>query len=146
MPYDRGVSDERRKGDRRRDEAPEPIEGDRRQDARRSGMDRRSLDRLPIDIWTEQRKGDETVFRQAGNISAGGVYLEHGFSHPEGTRVSLRFQLPGVEAPIEVDGEVVDAVWEQGRPAATSLRFVDLGGEDRERIIAYLNSVDTEGG
>lgn len=134
------MSDDRRKSDRRSKPLPLDDSEERREEERRSREERRSLARIPVDIWTEQRKGGETVFRQLGNISAGGVYLEHGFSHPEGTRVSLRFELPGADAPVEVDAEVVRAVWEQGRPAATSLRFCELADDDRERIYTYLHS------
>lgn len=113
--------------------------GERRREDRRSGMDRRVFTRVEVDIWIEQQHGEETVFRQAGNLSAGGIYLEHGFTHALGTRLKLRFDLAEGE-PVEVSAVVVAAQSHDDHPNAASLSFVDLSGVDRERILTYLNA------
>ncbi len=102
-------------------------------------MDRRAFSRVDLDLWIEQEHGEETVFRLAGNLSAGGIYLEHGFTHPVGTRVKLRFTLDPIDASVEVDAEVVAAQQTDDTPTAASLSFVNLEGSVRERILKYLN-------
>lgn len=102
-------------------------------------MDRRAFSRVDLDLWIEQEHGEETVFRLAGNLSAGGIYLEHGFTHPVGTRVKLRFSLDPNDAPVEVAAEVVAAPQSDDTPTAASLAFVHLEGSVRERILRFLN-------
>lgn len=138
------MSDERRDRDRRKHDWGHPIGGERRSDERRSGMDRRSAPRVSIDLWVEQERGDETVFRLAGNLSAGGIFLEHGFSTPVGSRVKLRLALDDDAEPLELSAEVVETQIIDDAPNAASLTFVDLEGAARERILAYLNTADEE--
>ncbi|MEL6339818.1 MAG: PilZ domain-containing protein [Myxococcota bacterium] len=136
------MSDERRDQDRRQHDWGHPIGGERRNIDRRSGMDRRSAPRVDIDLWIEQERGEETVFRLAGNLSAGGIFLEHGFSTPVGSRVKLRLALDDDAEPLELAAEVVETQIVDGAPNAASLTFVDLEGVSRERILAYLNAVE----
>lgn len=133
------MTDDRRENDRRREDLGSPPIGERRREDRRSGMDRRAFSRVDLDLWIEQEHGEETVFRLAGNLSAGGIYLEHGFTHPVGTRVKLRFTLDPIDASVEVDAEVVAAQQTDDTPTAASLSFVNLEGSVRERILKYLN-------
>ena len=133
------MGDDRRGDDRRQENLGSPPIGERRREDRRSGMDRRSFPRVDLDLWIEQERGDETVFRLAGNLSAGGIFLEHGFTHAVGTRVKLRFFLGDDEDAVEVDAEVVAAVQTAETPNAASLSFVNLEGGVRERILTFLN-------
>lgn len=132
------MSNDRRGDDRRQEDLGSPSLGERRQEDRRSGMDRRGFPRVEVDIWIEQHHGEEIVFRQAGNLSAGGIYLEHGFTHALGTRLKLRFDLAD-GGPVEVSAEVVAAQSYDDHPNAASLSFIDLSGVDRERILTFLN-------
>ncbi|MEM6731452.1 MAG: PilZ domain-containing protein [Myxococcota bacterium] len=108
-------------------------------------MDRRSFPRIDVDLWVEQESGEETVFRLAGNLSAGGLYLEHGFTYSVGTRVKLRFVLEEDSPAVEVAAEIVSAVQTEAAPNAASLSFLDLTGEDRARILTFLNAKMSEG-
>ena len=51
-------------------------------------------------MWVEETTDEERYFRRAGNLSRGGLRLEHTIPLPLGTVVNLTFTLPGDEAPI----------------------------------------------
>src|SRR5215471_17646306 len=72
-----------------------------------SDRDRRTSARLPIEMWVEELTDGSQVFRRAGNLSRGGLHLDHTIPIPVGTRVRLRFTLPGDNDPILVTAEIV---------------------------------------
>ena len=57
--------------------------------------ERRGGPRIPIEMWVEETTGSERYFRRAGNLSRGGLRLEHTIPLPVGTMVNLTFTLPG---------------------------------------------------
>jgi uncharacterized protein (TIGR02266 family) len=85
----------------------------------------------------EEVKGDDLYFQQAGNLSMGGVFFERTIPHPIGTRVRLKFELPGKVGVIETTGEVVSG---PGRPDGTGagVRFVDLDPVEARLIREYV--------
>jgi c-di-GMP-binding flagellar brake protein YcgR len=99
------TTSERRRRERRKTLAVAPKE--RRRLERRSG-DRRHAARAPLDLWVEEDHGDELYFRRTGNLSRGGVYFEQTIPHSLGTKVRLRFTLPGDSEVIEAIGEIVN--------------------------------------
>ncbi len=101
-----------------------------------SSAERRQSPRVPVSIWVEEYKGEDLYLQQAGNLSVGGVFFERTIPHPIGTRVKLRFQLPGLAAPIEASGEVVSTRQEAGMGAG--IRFVDLPAETERTIREYV--------
>ncbi|MBI1945940.1 MAG: PilZ domain-containing protein [Deltaproteobacteria bacterium] len=96
---------DRRRTDRR--SRAQTIDRDRRTNDRRS-RDRRSASRIPLDLWVEEEKGNELYFRRTGNVSLGGIYFEQTIPHALGTRVKLRFSLPGSTDVMEAAGEIVN--------------------------------------
>ncbi|HEY4221376.1 MAG TPA: PilZ domain-containing protein, partial [Myxococcota bacterium] len=62
----------------------------------------------PLDLWVEEEKGNELYFRRTGNVSIGGIYFEQTIPHALGTKVKLRFSLPGSGNVIEAAGEIVN--------------------------------------
>ncbi|MCC7073292.1 MAG: PilZ domain-containing protein [Deltaproteobacteria bacterium] len=96
---------DRRRSDRR--SRAQPIARDRRATDRRS-RDRRTASRIPLDLWVEEEKGNELYFRRTGNVSLGGIYFEQTIPHALGTRVKLRFSLPGSTDVMEAAGEIVN--------------------------------------
>ena len=110
---------------------------------RRSG-DRRTWVRAPIDLWMEESKGNELYFRRSGNLSAGGVYFEQSIPHPLGTRVNLKFTLPGEDYVIETAAEIVNTP-EELDGLGMGVRFLELRDADRERIEGFVkSSIDGE--
>jgi uncharacterized protein (TIGR02266 family) len=132
------MSTDRRSTDRR--QRQQPVANDRRTHQRRTG-DRRSEARTPLDLWVEEEKGAELYFRRTGNVSLGGVFFEQTIPHPLGTRVRLRFSLPGHAAPVVTTAEVVNAP-----PAkdtlGVGLRFVDLDDAARAALQDFLEADD----
>src|SRR4051794_29144554 len=99
------MTTDRRRQDRRK--STSQVKTDRRADDRRKG-DRRNTARAPLDLWVEEEKGEELYFRRTGNVSMGGIYFEQTIPHALGTKVRLRFSLPGSADVIEATGEIVN--------------------------------------
>jgi uncharacterized protein (TIGR02266 family) len=100
---------------------------------------RRGL-RVPLQMWVEESHEHATYFQRAGNLSSGGIFLEHTIPHPLGTVVQLQFTLPGDEQPIRVRAEIVNAAEERGESAqlGMGMRFVDLPPALAARINQFI--------
>ena len=98
--------------------------------------ERRTSQRLPVQLHVVETHEDSTYFQRTANLSTGGLYLEGTMPHPPGTRVRLRFSLPDAEEMIEVTGEIMPA----GKDAELGMgvRFLDLRPQDRERIDRFI--------
>ena len=113
-----------------------------RQNAAHS-RERRQAPRCPLEIWVEEFSDRELYLQRSANISTGGIFLERTVPHTAGTRVTLRFTLPGDRDRIEVAGMVVNV----DRDATTlgmGLAFVDLDLEAHQRIAKYVGSRNGE--
>ena len=83
--------------------------------------------------WNQARQAD------AAEISASGVFLKTDDSLPEGTHVTLRLAIPGMERAVTVLGRVVRTV--KGsflNPAGMGVRFLDLAPSVRQAISLYV--------
>jgi uncharacterized protein (TIGR02266 family) len=100
------------------------------------GEERRGDPRIPLEMWVEETTGSERYFRRAGNLSRGGLRLEHTIPLPVGTQVNLTFTLPGDKTPVEVTGEIVSAT--PPEDLRMGVKFTSLGAEASSRIEAFL--------
>ncbi len=100
--------------------------------------ERRQGNRVPVQIWVEEATDRELYFQRSANLSAGGIYLENTIPHPVGTRVTLRFALPGDAQRFEVRAEVVGAIAGE-EEMGMGLKFLDLSGSDADRIRSYIS-------
>jgi uncharacterized protein (TIGR02266 family) len=109
----------------------------------KSGHDqeRRASARLPIEMWVEELLEGSQVFRRAGNLSRGGMYLDQTIPIPLGTRVRLRFTLPGDSVPIAVTGEIVSI--SASDALGMGVKFVGVDPEAQSRIDGYVSRVIT---
>jgi hypothetical protein len=98
--------------------------------------ERRGGPRIPIEMWVEETTGTERYFRRAGNLSKGGLRLEHTIPLPLGTMVNLTFTLPGDQTPVDVSGEIVSAAAPED--LRMGVKFVDLTPVARAKIDAFL--------
>jgi hypothetical protein len=98
--------------------------------------ERRGGPRIPIEMWVEETTGSERYFRRAGNLSRGGLRLEHTIPLPVGTVVNLTFTLPGDKIPIAVSGEIVSAAGPE--ELRMGLKFIDATPEAQAQIDAFL--------
>ena len=99
--------------------------------------ERRQGNRVPVQIWVEEKTDRELYFQRSANLSSGGIYLENTIPHPVGTRVNLRFQLPGDADKIEVKAEVAAAIAGE-EEFGMGLKFVELGDGVAEKIQQYI--------
>jgi uncharacterized protein (TIGR02266 family) len=100
-------------------------------------LERRQGVRVPMQIWVEEKSERELYFQRSANLSTGGIYLENTIPHPVGTRVNLRFSLPGDEEKFEVKAEVVGAIAGE-EEFGMGLKFLDLSDSLAERIRQFV--------
>ena len=101
--------------------------------------DRREGPRIPIEMWVEETTDSERYFRRAGNLSRGGLGLDHTIPLPLGTMVNLTFTLPGDSGPVQITGEIVSTAGPE--ELRMGVKFVGLSDEARGQIDAYLARV-----
>ncbi len=102
--------------------------------------DRRSSQRIPVEMWVEESTDRELYFQRGANISLGGIFLERTIPHTKGTIVCLQFTLPDETVPIKVRGEIVN-VGESTSELGMGIKFLDLTSLDSERIQAFIERV-----
>ena len=107
----------------------------------RSSRERRQTMRIPLEMWVEETNENERYFRRAGNLSRGGLRLDHTIPLPQGTVVNLTFTLPGDTAPVEVSGEIVSNAGPDDLRMGE--KFVGVAADAQARIDAYLARVST---
>lgn len=112
------------------------VSQDRRRSDRRS-HDRRTANRIPLDLWVEEEKGNELYFRRTGNVSLGGIYFEQTIPHALGTRVKLRFSLPGSTQVMEAAGEIVNTPQVKDG-LGMGLRFTEVSPEVLRTLGRFL--------
>jgi type IV pilus assembly protein PilZ len=133
--------------DRRRSMTPVSV------DARR-GADRRTHERVLVDIEVDYKADDTFLFAYITDISAMGIFVRTNNPEREGTRLNLCFRVPpelGGQM-IEVEGEVI---WinpfrpdDAARQPGMGIQFVDLTPRQRDvvmrmvRTFAYLDDED----
>lgn len=95
----------------------------------RQASEKRKEGRVPVDLWIEATRDGELYYQRAGNLSVGGAYFVQTIPLPLGTRVRLRFTLPGDSKELACAGEIVSA-----KDLGMGVQFVDLAPADRARI------------
>jgi hypothetical protein len=101
--------------------------------------ERRGGPRIPIEMWVEETTGSERYFRRAGNLSRGGLRLEHTIPLPVGTVVNLTFTLPGDKTAIAISGEIVSAAGPD--ELRMGVKFIKPSPRALAQIDAYLARV-----
>jgi hypothetical protein len=98
--------------------------------------ERRQTERIPLEMWVEERTDKDRYFRRAGNLSRGGLRLDHTIPLPLGTQVNLTFTLPGDSVPVQVAAEIVSNAGPED--LRMGVKFLDLKVEAQAQIDAYL--------
>lgn len=94
-----------------------------------SSADKRKQERVPVDLWIEAELDGELYFQRASNISVGGAFFAQTIPLPLGTRVALKFEIPGDPVEVRCNGEIVTA-----KDLGMGVSFLDLKAGDRARI------------
>jgi c-di-GMP-binding flagellar brake protein YcgR len=101
--------------------------------------ERREGPRIPIEMWVEETTASERYFRRAGNLSRGGLGLDHTIPLPIGTVVNLTFTLPGDANAVTIAGEIVSTAGPE--ELRMGVKFIDISDAARAQIDAYLARV-----
>ena len=105
--------------------------------------EKRRSPRAPVSIRIDYSTVDALFWDFARNINEGGVFVETDSPLPVGTKVQLKFYLPGLADPVETQGEVVwvgrggpgQSDEDQGasRPGM-GIQFTELSAENKQAI------------
>lgn len=101
--------------------------------------DRRQAARIPLEMWVEETNDNDRYYRRAGNLSRGGLRLDHTIPLPQGTVVNLNFTLPGDSEPVEVSGVIVSGSGPED--LRMGVKFVTVSPAAQTQIDAYLARV-----
>jgi uncharacterized protein (TIGR02266 family) len=104
--------------------------------------ERRQTERIPLEMWVEETADRDRYFRRAGNLSKGGLRLDHTIPLPLGTQVNLTFTLPGDSAPVEVACEIVSNAGPED--LRMGVKFLNLSDEAQAKIDSYLARVSPD--
>jgi hypothetical protein len=98
-----------------------------------TGKEKRREERVAVDLWIEASRDGELYFQRAQNLSVGGAYFGQTIPLPVGTRVALKFELPGEPVEIACEGDIVTA-----KELGMGVSFVNLKPGDRKKIEALI--------
>ena len=96
---------------------------------------------MPVEMWVEDLTDGGVVYRRAGNLSRGGLYLDQTIPLPIGSKVKLRFSLPDDATPITVTGQIVSI--NAREKLGMGVKFVDVDRSVQERIGNYIERLTT---
>jgi uncharacterized protein (TIGR02266 family) len=99
-------------------------------------LERRSQLRVPVSLAVEVRDEKGFTLHSTRDLSEGGVYFDRAIPQPVGASVELEFRLPGDEAPIRCQGQVVNVP--DAKDFGMGVNFVFLKESDRARIEAFV--------
>ena len=120
------------------DEQPKPSD-------RPPVSDRRSSDRLDVTWSVDCESKDTFLYASIANISEFGIFVRTHEPLEVGTRLTLRFALPGAPEPFILSGQVewVNAVrlLADNPNPGMGIRFVELTSEARERLIEAVRTI-----
>ncbi len=95
---------------------------------RRGAPSRRRYRRLTLRVMVEYTSSDGLREDPATTLGAGGLFIATESPLPEGSRLKLRFRLPGTERDWELEGRVAWAAGAEARPAGScgmGIEFTD---------------------
>lgn len=88
--------------------------------------DTRRFNRVPVSLEVQYRTKGSFLVSYSLNLSKGGIFLETSDLYPIGTELTVRFEVPGNDRPIETSARVM---WvrrktsEEGLPPGLGLQF-----------------------
>jgi uncharacterized protein (TIGR02266 family) len=102
--------------------------------------DRRDSHRVPIRLLVRETALGGSFEERSGNLSLGGVYFTDGHP-PFGTRVELRFMVPGARGEVRCEGDILRVTRAAGGFGA-HVRFQQLPLETELAIARYLEKAE----
>jgi len=121
------------------------IEHDR-EASRARGRERRRSERTSLVVRVDYSTVDAFFSEFTTDINEGGLFIETDSPAPTGTDVLLKFQLPGADDPIKVQGRVVWTSSERPSPVpGMGVEFGDLEPGARTRINELVRQLRADG-
>jgi hypothetical protein len=105
-----------------------------------SEADRRDSERIPVALLVRDGALGGSYDERPGNVSLGGAFFD-ALHPPVGSRLDVRFMLPGVREEIRAVGEVL-RVTQDGPRFGAHLRFVEIPLEAELAIARFLQRDD----
>jgi type IV pilus assembly protein PilZ len=107
--------------------------------------DRRSNERFAVE-WAVDCVGDETfLYAEVTNISQMGIFVACDEPFEVGTLLTLKFKPRDSDLEFSLPGRVQwvnrSNAFAQSRNPGMGIRFVELCGEDRERIVEAIHTI-----
>jgi len=108
----------------------------------------RSSERIDLEVKVTLESDSNFYTGLTQNISAGGVFIATHLIRPIGSRISLKFALPGSPEPIAVETEVRwikenSALMRADGASGMGVRFIELSPEATAAITAFLENRDS---
>ncbi len=100
------------------------------------GDERRDSDRVPIRLLVRDAALGGSFEPYEGNLALGGVWFD-AFHPPVGSRVELRFLVPGSPGEIQAVGEVL-RISREGDRFGAHVKFVEIPLEAELAIARFL--------
>ena len=107
--------------------------------------ERRIYERVDVE-WSVDCETEQTfLYASITNISEMGIFVATHEPLEVGTRLTLRFAMPGEQSPFILLGQVqwvnpIRMLSDNPNPGM-GIRFVDLSSENRERIISSVRTI-----
>jgi hypothetical protein len=98
--------------------------------------DRRESRRVPLELLVRDASTGGSFEPFLGNLALGGVWFE-AFHPPVGTRLELRFLVPGVREEVRAVGEVL-RISREGPRFGAHVKFVEIPLEAELAIARFL--------
>lgn len=103
------------------------------------GPDRRKHVRFPVCLSVNYSGFGEQCVDFILNISRGGVFIKTDSPLEPGSRTSMQFNIPPkIRFLGRYEGEVVRTSDEPGRPKGMFIRFINVTGEELDRLEDFL--------
>jgi uncharacterized protein (TIGR02266 family) len=112
------------------------------EEAAGSTAERRRSQRADLLVRVDYATVDELFSEFTRDVNAGGLFIETEKPRPAGTVVSMHFNLPGSDEPIQTQGRVVRISPGGGDgPPGMGIEFDHLSKEARARIDALIRTL-----
>lgn len=98
--------------------------------------ERRESDRVPIELLVRDAALGGSFEPYTGNLALGGVWFD-AFHPPVGTRIELRFLVPGGREEVRAVGEVL-RISREGPRFGAHVKFVDIPLDAELAIARFL--------
>ncbi len=103
--------------------------------------ERRRSERTDFLVRVDYSTIEELFSEFTRDINEGGLFIETEQVHPPGTIVSMQFNLPGSDEPIQTKGTVVHTTSSGDGPPGMGIEFDDLTPEARRHIDELIRAL-----